>query len=844
MTSTIATAAPGARPRSPFTGADVCRDAGLTLPDGTPRPVFDDDLWDFTDVVGLPVQMALYRRRFDFTTIADPRWRLIAKELSLALLAPNHDAVVRLPRAYRTPLHLTSCYNRLYEAGKFFGWLDQRGIATLAELDTHLCEEYLAFRRYVVDPDGVVVGEQSAGVRRAAAQMIVDLVDYRDLFSADRLPADLRPWGGATASAVAEMPSGRDGNKTPTVPAEVLQPMLAAALHLVQILGSHVVALNEQIRQIDRVWATKAPGLRHGTSAMVSDIKKLLADHRAANTPLPMLEEHDVNRRLTAGWDANDPLLPVSTGTLARQAGYVQFWAKWMPALRKPLINTLNTVGVEKIFGRNAAEAPTADGATLLPWTLPLHRSEAVALIGIARTAAIAVLAGASGMRASELMELRVGCRRVEEPIPGLKRYRVASKIIKGQGLGGTDDEWVVIEPVHRAIELIEQLHDDPRDGALLLSRFSFRVRYLWLRAWVNSPAGARLGLAPIPDEPVALRMLRRTVALEMAYRPGGVLAAKLHLKHIAAATTEGYAARPGGAQAELLAEVNKLEAGLLRHATLRAPAHRIRASPSAVAARWANPRSEDCTDRTPQQGGRQAQNQSCPSNATRVRPHTATAETRHSYAQRHADAGTPVDVLRELMGHRSVATTHGYYSVSAIRVRKAVDSLAAVQFNARGEHVWSQARVLLESEHQRLAVGQVAVPFGICTEPSNVQAGGGACPFRFRCLGCSHFRSDPSYLPELRDYLDTLLRDRERIRAATELDDWARTEAMPSDAEITRLRELIRRVEHDLDTLDENDRRQIEEAVRVVRATRQTVHLGLPTTRSPALDPNLEDPA
>jgi hypothetical protein len=46
-----------------------------------------------------------------------------------------------------------------------------------------------------------------------------------------------------------------------------------------------------------------------------------------------------------------------------------------------------------------------------------------------------------------------------------------------------------------------------------------------------------------------------------MAYRPGGVLAAKIHLKHIATATTEGYASRPGGAQAELLAEVNKHEA-------------------------------------------------------------------------------------------------------------------------------------------------------------------------------------------------------------------------------------------------------------------------------------------
>ena len=110
MTSTIAT--DGARRSTPVA---VHRrrhlpQAGLTLPDrGTPRPMFDDDLWDFTDVVGLPVQMALYRRRFDFTTITDPRWRLVAKELILALLAPRHDAVVRLPRAYRTPLHLSSC---------------------------------------------------------------------------------------------------------------------------------------------------------------------------------------------------------------------------------------------------------------------------------------------------------------------------------------------------------------------------------------------------------------------------------------------------------------------------------------------------------------------------------------------------------------------------------------------------------------------------------------------------------------------------------------------------------------------------------------------------------------
>jgi hypothetical protein len=165
-------------------------------------------------------------------------------------------------------------------------------------------------------------------------------------------------------------------------------------------------------------------------------------------------------------------------------------------------------------------------------------------------------------MRSSELMELVVGsCRPPEHYGPGLLRYRLASKVIKGQQLGGLADEWVVIEPAYRAAQLLEQLHDNPENGVPLLGRFAFDVRYTWFRNWVNGPAGQRLGLAPVPETPVSLRALRRTLAIELAYRPGGLLAAKLHLKHIATATTEGYASRPGGAQAELLAEVNKHEA-------------------------------------------------------------------------------------------------------------------------------------------------------------------------------------------------------------------------------------------------------------------------------------------
>ncbi|MHB8340271.1 MAG: site-specific integrase [Mycobacteriales bacterium] len=548
--------------RSPFAAADVCELAGLPLPTGCYRPVFDDNLWNFTEVVGLPIQMPLANRRFDFSSITDPRRQLVAKELIMALLAPQHPAVASLPRAYRTALHLRSCVGRLGELTRLFTWLDQRGVTSLTTIDTQTCEAYLHFRRYLTDSDGTVAGEQSPAVRRAAAQVIVDLVDYRDLFTADRVRADLRPWGGASASAVAEMRSGREGNTTPAVADEILQPLLTAALHLTQVLGPHTVELNEQIRQTDAVSSLNRAGLRHGTATAPVDIIDVLADYTRTGTPLPMLEDHDIAHRLATGWSPDDPVLPVATGVIARQVGYTQHWKRWTPVLREPLTDAVRSVGVAKVFARGAAEAVGADGTGRFPWTLPLHRSEAVGLVGIVRTAAIIVLAATSGMRSSELMELRVGCRRpIEEPIPGLKRFRVASKIVKGRPLGGADDEWIVIEPAYRAVELAEQLHNDPRAATLLFNRFAFTVRYTWFRNWINSPAGARLGLAPIPAGPVTLRMLRRTLSLEMAYRPGGVLASKIHLKHCVVATTEGYASRPGGAQAELLTEVNKHEA-------------------------------------------------------------------------------------------------------------------------------------------------------------------------------------------------------------------------------------------------------------------------------------------
>jgi hypothetical protein len=201
----------------------------------------------------------------------------------------------------------------------------------------------------------------------------------------------------------------------------------------------------------------------------------------------------------------------------------------------------------------------------------------------------------------------------------------------------------------------------------------------------------------------------------------------------------------------------------------------------------------------------------------------------RHSYAQRHADNGTPVEVLRELMGHRSMATTQGYFRVRDERARQAVQTLAPLQIDRHGNRTMSVVEELAASERLRRQVGQIAVPLG-CTEPSNVKAHGHGCDYRYRCVGCEHFRTDPSNQAELRDYLHQLLTGRERLAAAVpQLADWARRDATPSDEEITALRQLIRRNEQIIDELEPADRAAVLDAIATTRRFRAQLRVTIP---------------
>jgi hypothetical protein len=66
---------------------------------------------------------------------------------------------------------------------------------------------------------------------------------------------------------------------------------------------------------------------------------------------------------------------------------------------------------------------------------------------------------------------------------------------------------------------------------------------------------------------------------------------------------------------------------------------------------------------------------------------------------------------------------------------------------------------------------------------------------------------------------------------AATEIDEWAKSEAMPSEEEITRIRHLINQVTSGLEELSAEERSQVDGAIATIRAQRG-VMIGMSGTR------------
>jgi hypothetical protein len=192
-------------------------------------------------------------------------------------------------------------------------------------------------------------------------------------------------------------------------------------------------------------------------------------------------------------------------------------------------------------FGSEAPPAPRRD--PIGPWELQFLTARLVA-------ACFCTIAALSGMRYSEIVEIRPGGIEPLDDGIGVIRWRLRSKLVKGQRHGGRPESWHVILPVVDAIEILERLHTNGPDDPLLshdlcrtharppdkpIRRLRFPTLLRDLIAWQNN-SGARAGLQPIPEVdgrpwPLAPRQFRRTLAREIEFRPHGTIASKIQLK-------------------------------------------------------------------------------------------------------------------------------------------------------------------------------------------------------------------------------------------------------------------------------------------------------------------------
>jgi hypothetical protein len=541
--------------RSPLTGLDVCEAAGLRVRPGGTRPRVGEPVWSFADVEDLPVSVRPSERRLDFSVIRDQRWRVVAEEFIFARLAPGHEAVRELPNAFRYPIAIRTCQGRLKNLAEWFNWLTKHGVASLAEVTQLHCQAYYLHRSDLRDRKGRILRPAGQETRLAAVQAMQESACYSELFSTDHFADGFVPWNGRSPFEVAGCKT-REANVTQPMRQEALQPWLAAALYVIETLGPHVLDLVDAVRQ------EQTPALWTSDETWQPRLSNAIRAHIAEDVPLEALEDNEAARRLQEGWSEHDPLLHVSLNALARKAGKVTFAHRWIPALRPLLEQAVAAVGVKPRWGRDAPVVRRADGNGEVPWTEGITgHLEMNFLVERVRTACMVVAALLTGMRASELMEMPAdACIPPTDLGSGRMRYRLKTKLIKGQDLGGVWDEWVTVRQAHSAVQLAVRLRDPQATSPYAFGRFTFFGRCASLRNWVNGAEGKRLGLAPIPDDPINLMITRRTLAMELAHRPGGLLAAKIHLKHVSVVTTEGYAARPGGAQAEFLSDVAEEE--------------------------------------------------------------------------------------------------------------------------------------------------------------------------------------------------------------------------------------------------------------------------------------------
>ncbi|WP_327749800.1 hypothetical protein [Streptomyces europaeiscabiei] len=401
------------------------------------------------------------------------------------------------------------------------------------------------------------------------------LAAHRAFLHSDGL--DVHPWPGRTAAAVVGKEPRPDENSTDRIPEEIMGPLLRAAVFYVTIASRDICAARAEIEALQEA-ARRRPYSMSG--AKEAAFSSFLAQRRAAGRGLPALPLEAVSRR--PGAVVVDGVVQSPNVTLIELmiGGYAR--------IDHLVVQAAAELGFEE-GGLDTPMSPWPESDR--PWRPRLDPTTVNRETEYVRTACWIVIAYLSGLRDDEVRLLGRECAFTETGDDGRVRYKLRGRVYKNRKISGDEAEWVVLDIVHQAVDVLLDLHDDPDHlfgywgtditGYQLfgsvpyrLGRFRDHANELFsTEAGLfipNDTSGVEVydtpdapgsesspgsevqngphGLAEEEPDPAGVpwsfdtRQFRRSLAWHIAHQPFGVVAGARQYQHARIAMFEGYA--------------------------------------------------------------------------------------------------------------------------------------------------------------------------------------------------------------------------------------------------------------------------------------------------------------
>ena len=498
--------------------------------------LFKDDAWCLHPASGKPTD----RASANFTK-CPLQFKLAMKRLvwvTLNLDTPLETLERRSTASKRPKPGTVSSY---FAKGwrTFVRWLDARGIKSLCEVDDDVLN---AYAKHVA----------ALGLKPATKATRLQMVTRAWLYAPYLPPEDrigMPPWAAADTEYAIKDLFGAERpyieNATEPIHPQTMSGFLVWCMGLVNCSDDILRAVEQRIAMTGTIRRQRQPG----------DLERWgqhLDGLRRDGGALP-------------GWTMSGGRTAIAAEYLAAQLG-------------------ISTPTIKENIPR---DIPVRVGAPLdvaiegqiggKPWLDAIDFYEVDAWVRRLATACLVVIEYLSGMRPEECLNLRRGCCHQSDPADALSGFEIRGRIFKGRPVGragrgdqGSAHTWHVIEPVAKAVAVMERLHAHDllfsaaafgigagraRDRSPRTTRVNASMRRLI--EWCNGAAGGpgRPLIPPDPRGAVTIMRFRRTIAWFVYRLPHGLIALGNQYGHVNLAQTARYGNRIRSGMSEVLEE-------------------------------------------------------------------------------------------------------------------------------------------------------------------------------------------------------------------------------------------------------------------------------------------------